>query len=135
MPLTKRLGKELPLKGPSEMVISQVHGTTQTITQLQTSVEPRLATVETRRLGEPPEQPPIQVEMPIMNTSTLSIQQQPQHQETEAHEDQQQDSDEEIEAIIKDELTCLRQEMEHLWLMQEHLARRKAMVKRTQVMQ
>jgi hypothetical protein len=43
-----------------------------------------------------------------MNTSMLSTQQQPQHQETEAQEDQQQDSDEEIKAIIKDELTRLR---------------------------
>jgi hypothetical protein len=43
--------------------------------------------------------------------------------------------DEEIEAIIKYELMRLYQENEHLWLMQEHLARRKAMVKRTQVMQ
>jgi hypothetical protein len=40
-----------------------------------------------------------------MNTSKLSIQQQPQCQETEAQEDQQQDSDEEIKAIIEDELT------------------------------
>jgi hypothetical protein len=37
----------------------------------------------------------------------LSIQQQPQCQETEAQGDQQQDSDEEIKAIIKDELTHL----------------------------
>jgi hypothetical protein len=65
----------------------------------------------------------------------LSIQQQPQHHETEAQEDQQQDSNEEIEVVIEDELTCLRQENEHLWLMQEHLVRKKAMAKRTQVMQ
>jgi hypothetical protein len=45
--------------------------------------------------------------MPVMNTSTQSIQQQPQCQETEAQEDQQQDSNEEIEAIIADELTRL----------------------------
>jgi hypothetical protein len=70
----------------------------------------------------------------VTNTSTLSTQQQPQHQETEDQEDQQQDSDEEIKAIIKGELRCLPQENEHLWLMQEHLARRKAMAKRTQVM-
>jgi hypothetical protein len=48
------------------------------------------------------------VELPVMNTSTLSIYQQPQHQETKDQEDQQQDSDEEIEAIIEDELTHLR---------------------------
>jgi hypothetical protein len=70
-----------------------------------------------------------------MNTSMLSIQQQPQRQETKAQEDQQQDIDEEIKAIIEDVLMHLRQENEHLWLMQEHLVRRKVMVKRTQVMQ
>jgi hypothetical protein len=70
-----------------------------------------------------------------MNTSVLSIQQQPQRQEIEAQEDQQQDFDEEIKAIIEDDLMHLRQENEHLCLMQEHLARRKVMAKRTQVMQ
>jgi hypothetical protein len=43
-----------------------------------------------------------------MNTSPLKTQQQPQRQEIKAQEDQQQDSDEEIEAIIEDELTRLR---------------------------
>jgi phage gp37-like protein len=43
--------------------------------------------------------------------------------------------DGEIKAIIEDELTCLLHENERLWLMQEHLARRKVMAKRTQVMQ
>jgi hypothetical protein len=73
--------------------------------------------------------------MPIMKTSTQSIQQQPQRQVTKAQEDQQQDSDEEIKAIIEDELTCLHQENEHLWILQEHLAKRKVMAKRTKVMQ
>jgi hypothetical protein len=70
-----------------------------------------------------------------MNTSVPSTQPPPQHQETKAQEDQQQDSKEEIEAIIEDELVHLRQENERLRLMQELLARRKAMVKRDQVMQ
>jgi hypothetical protein len=103
MPPKKRPGKELLLKSPSQTTVGQVHEITQTTTQLQTSVEPRPATAETRRPGEPPEG-----EIPAMNTSMLSTQQQPQHQETEAQEDQQQDSDEEIKAIIKDELTRLR---------------------------
>jgi hypothetical protein len=135
MPPKKRLGKELPLEGPFEIAGGQVHETTQTTAQLQTSVELHPTTAKTRRPEKPPEQPPTQVELSIMNTSTLSIQQQPQHQETEAQEHQQQDSDKEIEAIIEDELMCLRQDNERLRLMQEHLARRKAMVKRTQVMQ
>jgi hypothetical protein len=117
------------------MAGGQVYETTQTTTQLQTSAEPRPATTKTKRPEEPLEQPPTQVEVFIMNTSTLSTQQQPQRQETKAQEDQQQDSDEEIEAIIEDELTRLHQENECLRLMQEHLARRKAMTKRTQIMQ
>jgi hypothetical protein len=44
-----------------------------------------------------------------MNTSTPSTQPPLQRQETETKEAQQQDSEEEIEAIIKDELACLRQ--------------------------
>jgi hypothetical protein len=107
MPPKKRPRKELPPEGPSETATGQVHETTRTTGQLQTAVEPRPATAETRRPGEPPEQPLTQVEMPVMNTSTQSIQQQPQCQETEAQEDQQQDSNEEIEAIIADELTRL----------------------------
>jgi hypothetical protein len=117
MPPKKRPGKELPLEGPSQMARGQVHETTQTTTQLQTSAEPRPATTKTRRPEEPLEQPPTQVEVFVMNTSMLSTQQQPQRQETEAQEDQQQDSDEEIKAIIEDELTRLRQENECLWLM------------------
>jgi hypothetical protein len=42
-----------------------------------------------------------------MNTSTPSTQPPLQHQETETQEDQQQDSEEEIEAIIEDELAHL----------------------------
>jgi hypothetical protein len=46
-----------------------------------------------------------------------------------------QDSEEKIEAIIEDELAHLRQENEPLRLMQEYLARRKAMAKRALTMQ
>jgi hypothetical protein len=70
-----------------------------------------------------------------MNTSEPSTQPPLQHQDTETQDDQQQDSKEEIEAIIEDELTCLYQENERLRLMQEQLARRKAMAKRAQTMQ
>jgi hypothetical protein len=40
-----------------------------------------------------------------------------------------------MEAIIEDELTWLRQENEHLQLMQEQMARRKAVAKRAHIMQ
>jgi hypothetical protein len=43
-----------------------------------------------------------------MNTSAPSTQPPFQHQEIETQEDHQQDSEEEIEAIIEDELACLR---------------------------
>jgi hypothetical protein len=43
--------------------------------------------------------------------------------------------EEEIEAIIEDVLARLHQENERLCLMQEHLARHKAIAKRSQVMQ
>jgi hypothetical protein len=70
-----------------------------------------------------------------MNTSAPITQPPLQHEETETQEDQQQDSEEEIKAIIEDELACLCQENEHLRLMQEQLARRKVMVKRVQSIQ
>jgi hypothetical protein len=94
MPPKNRPGKELLLEEPSEMARGQVHKTTQTTAQVQTSGEPHPKIAKTRRPGEPAKQQTNQVEAPVMNTSTLNIQQQPQHQETEAQEDQQQDSDE-----------------------------------------
>jgi hypothetical protein len=100
MPPKKKLGKELLAEGSSQATGAQVLKTTQAITQPQTSVDPRIATAETGRPEEPSQQPT-------------------QLQETEAQEDQQQDSKEEIEAIIEDELACLRQENERLRLMQE----------------
>jgi hypothetical protein len=47
----------------------------------------------------------------------------------------QQDSEEEIDAVIEDELACLRQENRHLRLVQEQMARQRAVVKRVQIMQ
>jgi hypothetical protein len=75
------------------------------------------------------------VEVLARNTSTPSTQQPIKPQEIETQEDQQQDSEEEIKAIIEDELTRLLQKNECLWLMQEQMARRKVMAKRAQVMQ
>jgi hypothetical protein len=77
------------------------------------------------------------VEVLTMNTSTLNTQLQPthHHQTTETQDDLQQDFEEEIKAIIEDELVCFRQENERLRFVQEHMARQKAMVKRSQIMQ
>jgi hypothetical protein len=72
-----------------------------------------------------------------MNTSAPNTVPPPSHQyqTIKTQEDLQQDSEEEIEAVIEDELACLLQENEHLQLMQEHLAKRKTTTKRSQVMQ
>jgi hypothetical protein len=69
-----------------------------------------------------------------MNTSAQSTKHPNQLQNTKAHEDLEQDSEEEIKAIIEDELVHLHQENEHLRLMQEQMVRRKAMAKRAHVM-
>jgi hypothetical protein len=60
-----------------------------------------------------------------MNTSAPNIVPPPphQHQTIKTQEDLQQDSEEEIKAVIEDELVHLRQENERLRLMQEHLTR------------
>jgi hypothetical protein len=57
------------------------------------------------------------------------------HRETEAQEDQHQDFEDEIEAVIKDELTHLCQENKCLWLVQEHMDKRRVVIKRPQIMQ
>jgi hypothetical protein len=111
MPSNKKLRKELSTEGSSHAAGAQILKTTQAITQPQTSTDPHIATAETGRPEEPSQQPI-------------------QFQEAEVQQDQRQDSEEEIKAIIKDELACLRQENEHLRLIQEHMARRKAMAKR-----
>jgi hypothetical protein len=116
MPPKKKLRKEIPTEGSSQAAGAQVLKTTQAMTQSLTFVDPRIATAETGRPEDPPQQPT-------------------QLQETKAQEDQQQDSEEEIDTIIKDELAHDHQENERLRLIQEQMARRKAMAKRAQVMQ
>jgi hypothetical protein len=54
-----------------------------------------------------------------MNTSTPNTKRSTQRQGTEVQEDQQQDSEEEIEAIIEDELARLHQENESMRLVHE----------------
>jgi hypothetical protein len=56
------------------------------------------------------------------------------HQEAEAQEDQHQDSEDEIEAVIEDELVHLRQENKRFRPVQEHMARQRAVMKRAQIM-
>jgi hypothetical protein len=132
MPPKKRPGKDYPAEGSSQAVVGQVLETT---TQPQAFTEPRPAMADTGRPGEPPEQPAVHAKVPPMNTSMPSTQPPLQHRETKTQEDQQQDSEEEIKAIIEDELAHLRQENEPLRLIQEQMARRKAMAKRSQTMQ
>jgi hypothetical protein len=146
MPPKKRLGKELPVEGSSQAAGEQVPTTTHTIIQTthipqivhpQPSTEFHTATTEARRPKDLVEQPTTQAEVLAMNTSPQNTMPAPphQHQTIKTQEGLQQDSEEEIEAVIKDDLVCLHQENECLRLMQEHLARRKAMVKRSQIMQ
>jgi hypothetical protein len=86
---------------------------------------------------DPTEQPTTKTEVLALNTSAPNTML-PPPTPTPNHrnqEDLQQDSMEEIEAVIEDELALLCQENKCLRLMQEHLARWKAMAKRSQVMQ
>jgi hypothetical protein len=105
MSLKKRPGKELLTEHSSQVAGAHI---LKTATQPQTSLEPYPATVETRRPKEPLHQPATQAEAPTMNTFAPNTEQPTQHQEIEAQEDQQQDLEEEIEAVIKDELARLR---------------------------
>jgi hypothetical protein len=142
MPPKKKLEEEPSVEGSSQVAEGQVLATVQTTTQTthipqtthpQASTEPRPATTETRRPEYSVEQPLTQALVLAMNTSAPNTQPPLQHQETEIQEDQQQDSEEEIEAIIEDELVLLRQENERLRLMQEQLYRRKAMAQRSHI--
>jgi hypothetical protein len=65
-----------------------------------------------------------------MNTSMPT-----QQQDIKAQEDPQQNSEEEIEVVIEDELPRHRRENECLRLMQEQMAKRKAMTNRAQIIQ
>jgi hypothetical protein len=82
------------------------------------------------------EQPTTQAKVLAMNTSALNTlpPHSHRHQDIKIQDDQQQDSKEEIKAIIKDELVRLHQENERLWLMQEHMARRRVVVRRSKIM-
>jgi hypothetical protein len=142
----KRHGKELPIESSSQAVEGQVFTTAQTTVQItyipqtahpQPSTEPCVATTETRRPEDPVEQPTTQAEVLAMNTSTANTLPPPlqQHQAIETQEYQQQDSEEEIKAIIKDERARLCQGDERLRHMQEHMARRRAVERRSQIMQ
>jgi hypothetical protein len=143
MPPKKRTGKELPTEGSSQATEGQVFTTAQANTQTirippnQPSIEPFQATTELTSPKDPAEQPTTQTKVLSMNTSAPNTVPPPSHQyqTIETQEDLQQDSEEEIEAVIEDELACLLQENEHLQLMQEHLAKRKTTTKRSQVMQ
>jgi hypothetical protein len=126
--------KELPTEGPSQAGGGQVFTTTETTVQTtqipQTyhphpSTEPHETTIEARRPEDPVEQLTIQAEVFALNASALNTLPPPsqQHQAIKIQEDRQQDGEEEIKAIIEDELACLHQENERLWLMQEHMAR------------
>jgi hypothetical protein len=88
MPPKKKLEKELSIDGPSQLTG---------------------ATVGVERLEEPPQQPPNQAEVLAMNTSAQTTQHPTQLQNIEAQEDLDldQDFEEEIEAIIEDELARL----------------------------
>jgi molecular chaperone DnaK (HSP70) len=83
------------------------------------------------------EQPTTQAEVLTMNTSATNTlpPPPPQHQAIKIQNNQQQDSEEEIEAIIKDELPRLHQENKRLWLMQEHMAIQRVIVRQSQIMQ
>jgi hypothetical protein len=72
------------------------------------------------------------VDAPAPNTLPSSSQ---QHQHIETQEDQQQDSEVEIEALIEDKLAHLHQQNERLRLMKEHMAKRRAVARRSQIMQ
>jgi hypothetical protein len=140
MPPKKRLEKELPIEGSTPAAREQVPTTAQTTiqtTHIPPTLHPQPSTNLHATTTDPIEQPTDQIEVLAMNTSapTTVLPPSHQHQPIETQEDMQQDSEEEIEAIIEDELARLRQDNEHLHLMQDHLARRKAMAKRSQVMQ
>jgi hypothetical protein len=130
MPPKKRLGKEHPAEGSSQAAEEQVPTAAQTL-YLQPPTN--LHTVA----SNPTEQPTTQTKVLTLNTSAPNIVplSPHQHQTIETQEDLQQDSEEKIEAIIKDELAHLHQENECMCLVQEYLARRKVMTKRSQVMQ
>jgi ABC-type Fe2+-enterobactin transport system substrate-binding protein len=136
MPPKKKLGKELPVEGSSQAVGEQVPTTAQTTTHIPQTLHPQPSTNFHAATANLTEQSTAQAEVLVMNTSTPNTAPPPSHQyqTIETKEDMLQASEEEIEAVIEDELVRLHQENECLRLKQEHLARRKVVAKRSQVM-
>jgi hypothetical protein len=142
MPPKNRPAKELLAKGPSPRAGDQ-NCTTVEATTLTThipqrshphrSTESHVATADTRRPEGPMGQQPSQIEVFATNIAVADLppsssQQQLQYNqdpqlEVEAGDDQHHDSEEEIEALIEDELVHLHQENEHFRLVQEHIIR------------
>jgi predicted RNase H-like HicB family nuclease len=87
--------------------------------------------IDTGRLEGPARQPSAQEEA---FTTDAAVPSQDPHQQIEDLEDAMQDSEEEIEAVVEDELACLRQENERLRLVQEQMIRRREVMKRAQIM-
>jgi hypothetical protein len=71
---------------------------------------------------------------PSSSQQQLQYNQDPQV-EVEAGDDQHHDSEEEIEALIEDELVHLHQENERFRLEQEHITRWRVVMQRAQIMQ
>jgi hypothetical protein len=121
MPPKKRLGKELSAEGTSQAAGEKVPTTTQTTiqtTHIPQTLPPQQSTKFHAATTDPMEQPIGQAEVLVMNTSAPNTVPPPlhQHQTIEALEDLQQDSEEEIKAVIEDELVHLCQENECLRL-------------------
>jgi hypothetical protein len=119
MPPKKRLGKELPAEGSSQAAGEQVLSTAKATVQIthipQTSnphpsTGPHETTIEAGRHEDPSRQPATQAKVFTTSTSAPNTLPPPsqQHQGIETQENQQQDSEEEIKAIIKDDLAHLR---------------------------
>jgi hypothetical protein len=104
MPPKKKPENELSIDGPSQLTGALIPQTTM---QSQISTVPPQATAGVKRLEEPPQQPRNQAEVLAMNTSAQTTQHPTQLQNIEAQEDLDQDFEEEIKAIIEDELAHL----------------------------
>jgi hypothetical protein len=89
-------------------------------THPHTSTQSHDVSIDTRRPEGPVGQPSAQEEA---FTIDPAVQNQYPHQQTETLEDALQDSEEEIEAVIEDELVHLHQENEHLLLVQQQMIR------------
>jgi hypothetical protein len=150
----KRPAKELPTEGPSQAAESQdlfiAKATTLTThipqtSHPHTSTESHAVAIDARRCEGLAGQPLTQAEVSEPNTATPNLQpsssqeqqhhNQDQHREAKAQEDQHQDSEDEMEAVIEDELARFRQENERLRLVQEHMAKERVVMKTAQITQ